>query len=301
MSSQVRRVPSARNARRAAVIGAVGALVVGVGVASAAPGDGGEVTACYHKTSGALRVIDPGAGQQCSKSEAELAWPSVAAALAAGSVTGGPGGVVTDDSLTKDDLGPNSVEASELADGSVDTGALGADAVTAAKVLNGEIGTDELAGDAVTSGKIDDGTIASGDLADGSVTTEKVTANLTTSVAPLTSPGGTDFTRTVTSFGHETTAGHKLLVMGQVQLTCTCGETDTITVRWQVFDDDVPVSQEYRSVLTRDSPTTPGTVSALIPSANAGLRTYQLKVTTASAGDPVTATNDQLAVIDLGR
>lgn len=389
MSPWVKSRLTKRNARRAAVIGVFGSLMIGIGVAAAAPGSGGQITACYQKSTGAMRVIDPGAGQQCSKNESQLEWSTGSASLSDGSVTGGPGGVVADNTLTDDDLAPNSVGASELTNGAVDTdeltdaavtsikifngavtnddlasgavttdkiedgtvgtgdlgtGAVGTgdlafnsvttgkildgevgtndlagdavtsgkildgevgtedlagDAITAAKILNGEVGTDELADNAVTSGKIDNGTIASGDLADGSVTTEKVTANVTTAVSPITTTSG--FTRTVASFGHETSAGHKLLVIGASQLTCTCGPTDSVTVRWQVFDEDVPVSQEYRSVLTQVSPTTPATVSALIPSSSEGLRTYQLRVTTASGGDPVDAENVSLSVIDLGR
>ena len=174
MSSGFWRWTSTRNARRAAVMGAVGALVIGVGVATAAPGSGGQITACYQKSTGAMRVIDTDAGQQCTKSEAPLTWSTGSSSLPPGSVSGGPGGVVLDESLTKDDLAPNSVESSELANGAVDTGALGADAVTAAKILNGEVGTDDLAGDAVTSGKIKDGEVGTGDLAGDAVTSGKI-------------------------------------------------------------------------------------------------------------------------------
>ncbi len=174
MSSGFWRWTATRNARRAAIMGTVGALVIGVGVATATPGSGGQITACYQKSTGAMRVIDTDAGQQCTKSEAPLTWSTGSSALPPGSVSGGPGGVVVDDSLTKDDLAPDSVESSELANGAVDTGALGADAVTSAKILNGEVGTDELAGDAVTSGKIKDGEVGTGDLAGDAVTSGKI-------------------------------------------------------------------------------------------------------------------------------
>ena len=147
--------------------------MIGVGVAAATPGSGGTITACYSKSSGALRVIE-NSGERCKWYESKLVWSTGSGGLRDGSVVGGPGGVVADNTLTRHDLAPNSVESSELADGSVDTGALGANAVTAAKILNGEIGTDELADDAVTSGKIDDGAVGTGDLADDAVTSGKI-------------------------------------------------------------------------------------------------------------------------------
>ena len=121
MKSHIGLRPSGRTARRAAVVGAAGTLVisVGVGIATAAPGDGGEITACYQNTTGAMRAID--AGEQCKKNETRLVWSSGSAALPDGSVAGGPGGVVLDGSLSKDDLGSDSVESDELADDSVGT------------------------------------------------------------------------------------------------------------------------------------------------------------------------------------
>ena len=94
MSSAFWSWTTTRNARRAAVLGAAGALVIGVGVATAAPGDGGQITACYQKSTGALNAIDPAAGQQCTKSEAQLQWSTESGSLEDGSVEGGEGGVV---------------------------------------------------------------------------------------------------------------------------------------------------------------------------------------------------------------
>ena len=358
MSSGFWRWTSTRNARRVAVMGTVGALVIGVGVATAAPGSGGQITACYQKSTGAMRVIDTDAGQQCTKSEAPLTWSTGFSSLPPGSVSGGPGGVVVDESLTKDDLAPNSVESSELADGAVDTGALGSDAVTSAKILNGEVGTDDLAGDAVTSGKIKDGEVGTGDLAgdavtsgkikdgevgtgdlagdavtsgkikdgevgtgdlgagavgtdelgDGAVTSDKVTPNFVyaTNGALLSLSGPT---LTAGSATLNVGSNHKLLITAQSQLRCTtCTDFgDQVALRWQVVEDigagvDDPVSLTYESKLTQLSPTTPISVSAVIPASGAsGAHTYKLMVSTVIAGETVTSSNETLSVIDLGR
>jgi len=356
MSSGFWRWTSTRNARRAAVMGTVGALVIGVGVATAAPGSGGQITACYQKSTGAMRVIDTDAGQQCTKSEAPLTWSTGSSSLPPGSVSGGPGGVVVDETLTKDDLAPDSVESSELANGAVDTGALGADAVTAAKILNGEVGTDELAGDAVTSGKIKDGEVGTGDLAgdavtsekikdgevgtgdlagdavmsgkikdgevgtndlgtgavgtdelgDGAVTSDKVTPNFVYStngsLLPLSGP-----TLTAGSATLNVGSNHKLLITAQSQVTCTC-TGNKVALRWQVVEDlgagvDEPVSFTYESEVTALSPTTPISVSAVIPASGAsGAHTYKLMVSyVALTGETVTSSNETLSVIDLGR
>jgi hypothetical protein len=355
-------------------MGVVGAVVVGVGAAAAAPGDGDQVTACYQHTTGALRVVDPDAGQECKQNESQLEWSTGAPSLEDGSVIGGEAGIVADDTLTHHDLAPNAVGSDELADDSVDTGALATGAVTSGKIFDGTIGTGDLANGAVTSLKIFDGTvdtsdlsnlavnnaklqggavnsdkifdgsinavdlnndavtsakialntiatgdladnavtsdkiasetIASGDLANGSVTAEKVTANLQTATTGTQTLMFFGIPQTVSSATLSTGPNHKLLAIGQTQLTCTtCGAGDLVNVSWQVFEGAVPVGQEYRSILTAAAPTAPATVSVLIPSSGtAGPHTYQLRVTrTGPSGPTVTSTNDSLSVIDLGR
>jgi hypothetical protein len=54
-----------------------------------------------------------------------------------GSVSGGIGGTIVDNSITSDDLGANSVDKSEIAPNAVDTSELEADAVTNVKVATG--------------------------------------------------------------------------------------------------------------------------------------------------------------------
>jgi hypothetical protein len=52
---------------------AVSLLVVGGGVAVASiPNSNGTISACYGKVSGVMRVIDPAAGQACTKFEVAL-------------------------------------------------------------------------------------------------------------------------------------------------------------------------------------------------------------------------------------
>jgi hypothetical protein len=328
MKLQIRRRLSDRTTRRAAVVGAAGLFVisVGVGIASATPGDGGQIAACYQNSSGAMRAVD--AGELCKKNETRLLWSSGPAALAAGSVVGGPGGVVLDGSLSKDDLGSDSVESDELANGSVDTahladgavkGGLGgvvldggitvydlaADSVNGSKIKDGTVGTDDLSDDAVTTGKIENGAIGTGDLANGAATTDKLTANLqgaTGGPVSFTSPGVE--TKPVSSATLTTSPNHKLLVLGQTQLTCTpCGAADSVSVKWQVFEGGTPVGQEYQSVLSSTAATTPANVSALIPNSGAaGAHTYQLRVTVSNGfATTVTSTNDSLSVVDLGQ
>jgi|GEM_PF-3350353 hypothetical protein len=55
--------------------GLVIGLTAGLGVAWAAiPSQGGSITGCINPTTGALRVIDAGAGQQCSSWERGVTW-----------------------------------------------------------------------------------------------------------------------------------------------------------------------------------------------------------------------------------
>jgi Collagen triple helix repeat (20 copies) len=54
---------------------ATAGLVVGVGIAMGAiPDSGGVIHGCYKRTEGQLRVIDPGQGGSCRRSETALTW-----------------------------------------------------------------------------------------------------------------------------------------------------------------------------------------------------------------------------------
>ncbi len=343
-SGEVRRL-SARRVRAAAAIGIVGTVVLGVGIASAAPGSGGVITACYFKAVGVLRVIDTDAGQKCLKSETKLSWTSGGAVtLPDGSVAGGPGGVVLDESLTKHDLAPDSVEAAELADGAVDAGAMLPGAVSggpggtiadgsigAVDLADGSVGTAKLGDESVVTSKLGDGSVIGDKLADGSVTGDKlgnasitgdklvdrtirhdkladgaVTPDKLTAGAAMGTGGATIIAsgaeEAVATAITSATTGHKLLVLGQAQVTCWCsGLVGGPTVRWQVFEGSTPVSQAYQTVLNQTSVEAVATVSALTTPTTTGSHAYELRVSVAD--DPsstVTVSKGSLTVVDLG-
>lgn len=73
-SAQRRRCGQPRRLLTVAII--AGALAVG-GIASAqSPGPDGTINGCVNKTSRALRVLDPYAGQTCTAQEVALPWKS---------------------------------------------------------------------------------------------------------------------------------------------------------------------------------------------------------------------------------
>ena len=74
---------------------------------------------------------------------------------------------VVDDSLTNDDLGPNSVRFSELAPDSVASVHVQPDSLSFADLAPGSVGTSELQGDAVNTFKIVNGTIINADVSIG--------------------------------------------------------------------------------------------------------------------------------------
>ncbi len=73
-------LPKAARLVRTRSAAAVGGLIVGAGVVAAAtavasvPDQHGVITGCYSKTTGRLRVIDPSAGETCTKNENQLTW-----------------------------------------------------------------------------------------------------------------------------------------------------------------------------------------------------------------------------------
>jgi hypothetical protein len=60
--------------RLVAVAAGVTVALVAAGVAYATIPNGGVYTACAQKTNGALRLIDPSAGQSCGQSETQVTW-----------------------------------------------------------------------------------------------------------------------------------------------------------------------------------------------------------------------------------
>ncbi len=74
-SSLFRPSGSGRSWLAAAALAGVAALGVGGAVAFAAgPDEGGVIHGCYEESTGALRVIDTGAGETCAESEQSLSW-----------------------------------------------------------------------------------------------------------------------------------------------------------------------------------------------------------------------------------
>jgi hypothetical protein len=63
----------ARRKRLTAIAACIVTVAVGSGVALGTVGGGGSIDACYAKTSGALRVIDPSA-THCGGGETSLSW-----------------------------------------------------------------------------------------------------------------------------------------------------------------------------------------------------------------------------------
>lgn len=187
-------------------------------------------------------------------------------------------------------------------------------AVTGEKIADSTIEARDLADGAVTSLKIADGTVDTADLKAGAVRADKVTANVVfagvsagapiTTAAAGTGVAGDVVSTTFTPDG----ADHKLLLLGQVQLSCTaCGPTvgNTITLKWQLFEGATALSQEYSSIIRATDPHVIATVSHVVTGPNpATARTYSLKVTSSSTPDAVTTvtpTSGTITVLDLGR
>ena len=109
-----------------------------------------------HETT--LTVADPDADRT-------ITLPNVTGTV----VTTGDTGTVTATMLAAD-----SVDSSELVDGSIDTSHIGANQVTTAKIANDAIGGAQLADDAVDSEHYTDGSIDTAHIADSQVTTNKL-------------------------------------------------------------------------------------------------------------------------------
>jgi hypothetical protein len=64
-----------RRKRRFIALAVVGGAAVAATVAYAGiPGSNGTITACYHKGSGALRVVDAESGERCGRTSRSLTW-----------------------------------------------------------------------------------------------------------------------------------------------------------------------------------------------------------------------------------
>jgi hypothetical protein len=297
--------------RVAAVTGGVIALVLGAGVASAAPGDADEIRGCYHKAIGLLRILDT--GETCRRNETAVSWSrgGDAVDLSDGSVAGGPGGVVLDDSLTHEDLGDSSVRASELADAAVDTASLVAGSVKGGPggvIDDGSITHDDLGSSSVGRDELAPGAVGTDQLSGGAVTTDKLTAGVAAAQSgpdTFSSVGNNNqFGGVVNSLTADVGANHKLLLLAQSQLTCTaCLSDDAVEVSWGLYQGGRLVSEEYQATLTSARPDAVASVQALVADTGAAAtRTYELRVT-ASSTFPATVqvSKDSMTALDLGR
>jgi len=99
--------------KRTALVAAAAAMVViAAGVAAASiPDSTGMFTGCYKKSSGQLRLIDPGAGGSCSSSEQQLTWSQTGN----GGIQGSPG--PQGDQGSPGPAGPDGVSAYQIVTG----------------------------------------------------------------------------------------------------------------------------------------------------------------------------------------
>ena len=191
------------------------------------------------------------------------------------------------------------------------------------------VGVDNLAPGAVTTAKIADKTILAEDLADGAVKTNKMTANavggpvggasinLTTgNLAGSNDPASV----TLTPVGTDAKE-HVVQLNGQFQAAlvspAALSGTDSITVTWQLFQDNgpgtppSPVSPLYTGLLTSSNTLVAGSVSQLLPNGpvlgpvEGSAKSYLLRVsassTAISSPTAVTISDAVVSAIDLGQ
>lgn len=85
-----------------------------------------------------------------------------------------PGSKLTDDSVTAQQIAPDSITDSELADGAVDTAAIQDDAVTLSKLADNSVGTSQIIANAVTDVELADDAVDTDAIQDGAVTSAKI-------------------------------------------------------------------------------------------------------------------------------
>jgi len=123
-----------------------------------------------------------------STTETKKITPAALVQAAIGSLPVGsiPGAKIVAGSITALELGPESVGASELADGAVDTAAIGAGAVTGAKIAADTITAANIAADAVGASELADNAVDTAALAAGAVTAAKIAGDTITAaqIAP---------------------------------------------------------------------------------------------------------------------
>jgi len=97
--------------------------------------------------------------------------------LADGSVSGGTGGQIVDESITAADLAANSVGASEIATDAVGSAEIATDAVGSAEIATNAVGSLEIATNAVQAAEIDADAVGSSEIATNAVGSSEIATN----------------------------------------------------------------------------------------------------------------------------
>ena len=165
---------------RTAAVGGVGvAAILGLSVAwGQVSSDQDQITACVGP-SGVLRVIDYDAGEQCKGNETQLQWSAGALALEDGSVVGGPGGVVADNTIDNWDIEDGSVQGGyggDVADETIDSSDIKNESITHNELMSR---TPDGLG-AVTANKISNYAVTEMAISDGAVTEDKLSFEVAT-------------------------------------------------------------------------------------------------------------------------
>jgi hypothetical protein len=238
-------------------------------------------------------VIDAGSLADNSVGSGELADNAVDnAAVATGAIAGGGTGrdVVLDASINSADITNDTITNIDIVDNAIDATSLATGSVGTDEIANGTIKAEDLENGAVTSDKLKLST-GTGLLATGALTTNGVgdpLATIATTPAVSITVG---------------TTGHKVMVTGQTQVTCTCATAgDSADVQWQLYDGTTPVGSIYKGRVSDVNKELPVSVSFLHPAGASATHTYTLRARFAVvAGTPtVNVSGVVVNAVDLG-
>lgn len=272
------------------MLAALGALVVGAGMASAAvQAPDGSLKGCVK--SGAIRIVDQ--SEKCKDTE-------LAITLLTGADNAITSAMVKDGALTADDIAPRTITGAQVATGTLEGGD---DAATANQIKDGTVTAFDLAG----------GSVGEDELQAGAVGPDKQRANAQTgltgglgTVVEVTGrdPAEADLAAVSLTPAGDGTADHLVLLTGQFEAAWEYG-SDPVIVEWQIMDGTREVGPVYRIVLDPGQVTT-GSVSFVDAGATEGVaRTYSLRVTVDHGGsfstERVRFLNAALTAVDLGR
>jgi len=125
----------------------------------------------------ATKIIFEGATDDAHETTLTVTDPTADRTITLPNVTGTV--VTTGDTatVTATMMAANSVDSSELVDGSVDASHLASDSVQEAKIANGAVTRDKIAADAINNTKLADGAVQSENIVNGNVTHDKIGTN----------------------------------------------------------------------------------------------------------------------------